>query len=192
MHVEDRHGLGELQRLARRAKDARIRIRLQAVVLAKQGYSAPGIAELLGSSRRSVQQWVQHYNRIGVDRLADQGGRGRRCKLSHRQQERLRERIDNGSLADDRVCVLRGKDLQAILQKEFGVLYELTAVYALLHRMGYSCLMPRPQHRKADPEAQEAFKKTPLLRSNQSEPLTPNRKCRSGFRMRPASGSKVR
>ena len=29
MHVEDRHGLGELQELARRAKDPRVRIRLQ-------------------------------------------------------------------------------------------------------------------------------------------------------------------
>jgi hypothetical protein len=32
------------------------------------------------------------------------------------------------------------------------------AVYDLLHRLGYSDLMPRPQHEDANPEVQEFFK----------------------------------
>jgi len=38
--------------------------------------------------------------------------------------------------------------------------YRLSGVYALLHRLGYRCLMPRPRHPKADSQAQEAFKKS--------------------------------
>ena len=34
----------------------------------------------------------------------------------------------------------------------------LQAVYDLLHRLGYSDLMPRPQHEDANPEVQEFFK----------------------------------
>jgi len=32
------------------------------------------------------------------------------------------------------------------------------AMYDLLHRLGYSSLMPRPQHEQANPEVQEFFK----------------------------------
>lgn len=55
MHVEDRHGLDELRREARSQTDARMRIRLQAIVLAKQGRTAEEIAEALDASRRPVQ-----------------------------------------------------------------------------------------------------------------------------------------
>jgi len=41
------------------------------------------------------------------------------------------------------------------------VRYALSGLYGLLHRLGYSWLVPRPRHPKADPAAQAAFKKTP-------------------------------
>ncbi|MBX6312158.1 MAG: winged helix-turn-helix domain-containing protein [Isosphaeraceae bacterium] len=40
----------------------------------------------------------------------------------------------------------------------FSVLSSLRAVYDLLHRIGYSGLMLRPQHEEADPEMQEFCK----------------------------------
>ena len=40
MHVEFRHGLDELRQLGRAQRDARMRIRVQAIVLAKQGRTA--------------------------------------------------------------------------------------------------------------------------------------------------------
>ena len=59
---------------------------------------------------------------------------------------------------------MRGKDVQRILAKEFGKLRKIGAVYNLLHNLGYESLVPRPQHVHADPEAQEAFKKSSLSR----------------------------
>jgi len=54
MHVEDRHGWDELRRVARGQRDARMRMRLQGVLLAGQGRTAEEIAEALGASRRAV------------------------------------------------------------------------------------------------------------------------------------------
>ncbi len=51
-------------------------------------------------------------------------------------------------------------DVQRILKQEFGKVRCLSAVYNLLHAIGYNDLMPRPQHKDADPVAQDAFKKT--------------------------------
>jgi transposase len=44
------------------------------------------------------------------------------------------------------------------------VKYTLDGIYPLLHRLGYSCLAPRPRHEKQDLAAQRAF-------SEQSAPL---------------------
>ncbi len=168
MYVEDRHGIDELRGLVRKARDGRLRTRLQALVLAQQGHTAVHTAELLGMSRRMVQKWVQRYNEDGLAGLSDRSGRGRTYKLSEDQRLQLQQRIEAGPREEDGVCTLRGTDIQEILEQEFGVLYHLNGVYALLHRLGYSCLMPRPRHRKTDPKVQTAFKKKSLSRSRRS------------------------
>jgi transposase len=78
---------------------------------------------------------------------------------------RLRARLDAGPTEADKVCTLRGKDVQRILAEEMGVKLSLNAAYATLHRLGYSCLAPRPRHEKQDLAAQEKFKTeaAPLL-----------------------------
>jgi transposase len=104
---------------------------------------------------------VRWYNDGGIASLRDEGGRGRRRPLDDEAQQHLRARLDAGPTdADGGVCTLRGLDVQRILREEFGKVRCLSAVYNLLHAIGYNDLMPRPQHREADPAAQEAFKKS--------------------------------
>lgn len=192
MHVEALHGLDELRRLARVQHDARMRIRLQAIVLARQGRTAVEIAETLGASRRPVQEWVRRYNLSGVEGLQHRPGQGRPEKLSSEERDLFVARLESGPQIGDQVCTLRGRDLQRILKDEFGKLYHLNGVYALLHRLGYSCLMPRPKHRKADLEAQETFKKTSAHKSKRSARPIPMSASKSGSRMKRASASKAR
>ncbi len=71
MHVAEHHSLLELQRLVRRQTDARLLLRLQMVLLARQGRTAPQIAEILAVSRRGVQIWVARYNAHGLEGLAE-------------------------------------------------------------------------------------------------------------------------
>jgi transposase len=130
------------------------------VILALEGYTAPAIARSLSSSRRVCQLWVQRYNEQGLEGLRDKPGRGRPPLLSSAERERFKQRIDAGPTPEDGVCTLRGKDLQRILKEEFGKVRSLDTVYLLLHQLGYSSLVPRPQHRRADPAAQEVFKKS--------------------------------
>jgi transposase len=164
MHVEPHHSVDELQTFARDQDDATLRSRVQAIVLARQGMTAPQVAKAVGYSRRRVQGWVHQYNVGGLAALADKPRKGRACKLSEAQRQALAARLDAGPRPEDGVCTLRGEDVRRIVEKEFNVMYKLSAIYPLLHRLGYSCLMPREQHPQADPQAQEAFKKTPLTR----------------------------
>lgn len=160
MHVVGHRSLDELKRQARAEKDVRVAKRIQMVVLAIEGYTAPAIAQSVGYSRRVCQQWVARYNASGPEGLQDKTGRGRPPLLTPEEQERFRKRLDAGPTEEDRVCTFRGVDAQRILEEEFGKVRSLDAVYYLLHQLGYSSLVPRPQHRQADPEAQETFKKS--------------------------------
>ena len=132
--------LKELKRLVRIEKHADRRDRLRAVVLAIEGEDSPSIARLLGRSRRQVQHWAYAYR-----------GRGRGR--------------DAGPTSPDKACALRGKDVQRILREEFGVTRSPTAADHNLHRLGCSCLAPRPRHEKQDLQAQRQFKydSAPLL-----------------------------
>jgi transposase len=92
MHVEAHEPVGELRRHAKSQRDARMRIRLQAVVLAREGKTAPDIASSLGAARRPVQEWVARYNRRGVEGLRDGEHTGRPPRLAADRHDQLKAR----------------------------------------------------------------------------------------------------
>ena len=157
MQVSLRIPLEELEKHERQEMDAKLAKRLRVVILAIRGYTAPAIAMSLGLSRRVVQRWVYRYNDEGIVGLEDRRGNRRGGALTAEQEELLRQRLDAGATPADKVCSLRGADMQSILQQEFGIWRCLSATYGLLHRLGYSYLRPRPKHHKADPKTQADF-----------------------------------
>lgn len=158
MHIVDHDPLDRLQEAARGHRNTRTWPRVRAIILAKQGDSAAQIARALGVSRRAVQAWAAAYNRGGLEGLPDRPHPGRDPILPRDQEARFRERIDAPPRPEDGVCELRGADIRRILEEEFAARYTPDGVYKLLHRLGYSDLMPRPSHPEADPEAQAFFK----------------------------------
>src|SRR3954449_3467956 len=158
MYVEDRDSLERLQEAAKQCRKNRAGPRVQALVLAKQGDTAPHIARALGVSRRAVQTWVAAYNRNGLGALPDRPRPGRAPILPRTEEGRFLERIDAPPRPEDGVCTLRGADIRRILEQEFDARYSPDGVYKLLHRLDYSSLMPRPQHEDADEQLQAIFK----------------------------------
>jgi len=186
-HPED---LERLRQRSRQQRDAKQRDRYRAVVLALEGHSAPQIARTLARSRRFVQLWGYAYRDQGLDAIGPKRQPGCPSKLPKAQEQAFQERLRADPTETDGVCTLRRKDIRRILQEEFGVEYSLAGVYDLLHRLGFSCLAPRPRHRKNDPAAmQQWVEQVPLLsRSRPSNiPASPSR---SGSRTKPKSASK--
>ncbi len=154
-----------LRALIRPERNATQRDRLRAALLAVEGREAPAIAESLSRSRRFVQRWAYAYRDGGIEALAVKRQPGRPPRLRPPHEAAFLSRIEAGpTQADGGVCTLRGRDAVRILEAEFGVRYSLGGAYDLLHRLNYSCLRPRPRHRKSDPAAQEKFRAdAPLL-----------------------------
>jgi transposase len=192
VEVTGSHSEQALQKLVDREKRADIACRLRTVLLAKQGFTAPEIAILIGLSRRSVQFWVARYNDEGLDGLKNKLGRGRKPAFTAEQESRLCQRLDTAPKTEDGVCSLRGKDVQRILEVEFGKVRSLNAVYALPHKLGYSSLSPRPINPRSDPVAQDDFKKSSRKNLRKSKESTPAADSKSSSRMKQDSGSKGR
>jgi transposase len=181
MYVRSPDVLPKLKELERMERDATRSKRLRIIILAMQGWTAPAIAMSVGLSRRDCQAWVRRFNEEGLPGLEDREGGGRPAPLTAEQQEQIQQRLNAGPRPEDRVCSLRGVDIQSLLATEFGVLRSLSAVYNLLHRLGYSYLRPRPRHRKADPQAQAAFKEQLPQQLEEIARSHPNRRLRIFF-----------
>ncbi len=173
MNVNSRHTTDELRILYHTEKNAKLAQRIQGVYLASKGLTCPEIMAVTGTGRRTVQQWVHKYNKQGIVGLKDKPRPGKPTTLPRTKELEFRHRIEAGPTKADGVSVLNGPVIRRILEHEFGVLYSKQGLYDLLHRLGYSCLCPRPEHENANPQLQAEFKKTSprrWIQSNQSIP----------------------
>lgn len=159
MKVMAHDTLEELQAAVRRAADADERDRVRMVMHASEGDTGAAIAQRLGCTDRAVRKWIHRYNEGGLAGLKDLPRSGRPRHLELAKEDEVRRRLEAGARVEDGVCALRGADVRRILEEEFGARYSLSGTYVVLHRLGYSSLMPRPQHPEADSAAQEEFEK---------------------------------
>ncbi len=148
-----------------RESNSKQRDRYRAVLLAMDGLEGEEIAERVGRSPRFVDEWAGRYRKGGVDALVPRKQTGRPPKLTAEQERLLKARLDAGPRESDGVCTLRGRDVCRIIEEDFGVVHTLGGIYDVLRRLGYSSLMPRPRHRKNDPQAMQQFVESsaPLL-----------------------------
>ncbi len=171
MNVKTHHTSNQLRKMYKIESNPRLSHRIHGVYLANKGHTCPEIMQIMGASRRAIQQWVQKYNNGGIETLKDKPRPGKPTTLPRRMEKKFCRRIVSGPSKQDGVSVLNGPAIKRLLEREFTVVYSLWGVYDLLHRLGYSCLCPRPQHENTDPKAHAEFKKTcprSWITSNQS------------------------
>lgn len=146
---------------AGRTRDARGARRMLAIALVLEGVDRKTAAETCGMDRQTLRDWVHRYNAEGLTGLANRPSSGRRPRLSAEQKAELATWVESGPDPEcDGVVRWRRRDLQRRIEREFGVVIHERTVGKQLRALGLRRLVPRPKHPKADPAAQEAFKKT--------------------------------
>jgi transposase len=160
--------------------DAKQRDRYRAVLIAGEGL--PGRPELqreeivatLDRSRQFIDRWIRRYRTDGIDALVPKRQPGAKPKLTAQEQQELCAMLEAGPDPDEGLAAYNGPILREKIERRFGKVYSLNGVYALLHRLGYNDLMPRPKHPDTDPAALEEFKKKNSPRSGRrSRPPIP-------------------
>lgn len=145
--------------------NAKQRDRYRAVLIAGEGLAERSelyreqIAATLRRSRQFVDQWIGRYRTGGIDALVPKRQPGAKPKLTGQEQQELCAMLDAGPDSGEGLAAYNGPILREKIKQRFGKVYSLNGVYALLHRLGYNDLMPRPKHPGTDPAALEEFKK---------------------------------
>ena len=163
--VRDELDAADLRRAAARSRDANAARRMLALGLVVEGASRATAARSCGMDRQSLRDWVHRYNGEGLEGLSDRPRSGRPSLLTPTQMAELEQVIAAGpDPAVDGVVRWRCVDLQRVVDERFEVEIAERTMAKLVHKLGFSRLSPRPRHPKADVAAQEAYKKTSLLR----------------------------
>lgn len=127
------HDNATLGKLIRKEKNARMKLKLLAVLHFQDGKSRYQIADFLKVSRTSVNRWISLYLSNGLEGLKDKPHSGRPTILNQEQLLQLKRYVDNSNHRCEK-RKLTGGDIQLYIEKQFGVKYEISSVYKLIER----------------------------------------------------------
>lgn len=144
-----------------RSDESRYDHRLHGVLLVAQGLSCSKVAELLGHTTKTIENWVNQFNSDGFSGLRDEKHTGRPSKISAAYLEKINGdiRLDpqdfgyNQNLWD-------GKLLSHHIKMKYEISLSVRQCQRLFHKLDFRQRIPRPISSKSDPIKQEAFKKT--------------------------------
>ncbi|WP_456479158.1 helix-turn-helix domain-containing protein, partial [Nautilia sp.] len=80
LKVRDYHTIKELRREIRDSKDGRYSLRIQCIILKKEGKSTKEIQQTLLISRDTISRWIRRYNEKGLEGLKSKKPSGRKEK----------------------------------------------------------------------------------------------------------------
>ena len=146
-----------LQRALKRESNAKMRQRIQMVLLRESGMTQPEIANATGVSLSTVNRAHMAYDREGIKALKPKpiGGRQRE-NMTLSEEKALLARFGRAAGAGE---MLNIHDLKAAYEEAIGHPTSDSTVYNVLNRHDWRKLMPRPFHPDRDLEAQNNYKK---------------------------------
>jgi len=150
----------ELEARYKSSHDVHERQKWQMLWLVSRRKTTREIADFLGVHPQTVRECVCHYNEQGEDSIADKRKLARGGPppvLDEAGLQALNEALkaphpDGGLWNGPKVSAWIGAWVGRTVSDYTGWKY--------LHKLGWSVQSPRPQSSKADPAAQEAFKKS--------------------------------
>jgi transposase len=158
--VEWQETENELYALFAAAIDVNKRQKLQFLWLVRTGNSLRKSSQTAAINERTGQRYLKWYREGGVENVLKRqhgGDRGQQASfLTKEQQAALKAEADAGKLK----TVWEGIEW---VKKEYEVEYSYEGMRGVFKRLRLKKKVPRKQHIKSDPQAQDAWKKGGLL-----------------------------
>ena len=161
--------LSALKREAEKDGAHRVARRIHAVLLNDQQRTSSEIAQLLEAPRSKVSLWLAQYEAHGWEALLEGHRSGRPKQLGSAHLSQLDHIIDRGPIAYGFSSgVWTSPMIAQVIEEEFAVRYHAGHVRKILHTMGFSVQRPRRKLAKADPVAQDRWRRYtyPRLKKN--------------------------
>jgi transposase len=129
----------KLLALAKQVPEARIGIKIAALLLVLEGQPPGRVNAMLGLSRMTLERWINGVNREGIQALLPAPKPGRPTQLTSAVRQRLERDLEK----PPREFGLQraswdGPTLVVYLKKHFGVTLKVRQAQYWLHRLDYS------------------------------------------------------
>jgi transposase len=129
--------------------DKNEKLRLQALLLVKNGLSPAKVAEDFSVHRSTVHRWMKRAEEEGLYDLKCKPGRGVKSFLSVEQLSELSKALSKPIPTDDGYS--RGwqtKDAIQFVREKFGILYSESGMRQIIKDLGLSKITCRPRSKK--------------------------------------------
>ena len=162
LEISDREIMGlAIQQEISRSEEARYDHRLHGVLLVCRGLSCYEVGDLFGQHSTTIQRWVRSFEKNGFAGLADGERPGRPSSLTAEQWELMnhdlrRQPRDLGYQQN----LWDGKLLSHHVRQSYGVALGVRQCQRIFRQLGFRMRKPRPMIAHANPEVQDAFKKS--------------------------------
>jgi transposase len=158
LRIPPHQSLDELEQRYRRAQDPVARSQWQMVWLLSSGTPTAEVARVTGYSVNWVREVARRYREEGPAGIGDRrhGNPGAAPLLDASQQAALRAALA-GPAPDGGVWTCRS--VAAWIGEQIGRPVDPARGWEWMRRQGFTPQRPRPRETRADPAAQEAFKK---------------------------------
>lgn len=144
-------------------KDEKIALKLKAIIAAAK-YPIATVAEIFLVTAETIWRWGTTYRTNGLDGLYPKPRRPKPSKLTSAQKAEILSWLDAGKTAQGEHIHWTLERLRHSISERFGVTLGINTIWVWLRKEKLKLKVPRPQHYKADKQAQESFKKNSLHR----------------------------
>lgn len=144
--------------ISRKEQNPKNRVRLIAMAHIQDGKTLKQVAEALKFHWSTIQTWLRNFRNFGIERLYVKTTKAKSCKIPIVAEiwiEKFLTMLSSQHTGGH----ITGKQLQAIIKKEFSIKCCLQTIYNTLHRLKFSWITSRSKHPKSDAEIQELYKK---------------------------------
>jgi transposase len=150
----------EIKALFNKEDKYKIGLRLYAVYQVSLGKPSRQLEELYNTSFKQILNWVDRFEKEGVDGLKDKSGRGRKAGLSNEELAELKEIVLEKSPTEFGYNseTWSGPIVLEVIKKQYKIEYKIAQVYNILKKMGLSYQKSKGYYPEADKEKQELFK----------------------------------
>ena len=144
-------------------KDHVLCTRLQAII-STETQPIQTVAFVIGISRMTLWRWIRKFRLLGISGLYDKPKGHKASRLGKKEREVISKWLNEGRDSKGKPIHWTLPKLKVSIKNELGMEVGKTSLWRTLKNMGFVMKVPRPVHAKADPLAQDEFKKKQLKR----------------------------
>lgn len=149
----------KLYEIAKKEQKVRLKRRITAIAMIAEGkLSREEIARQLKTDSDRIRVWLTRYNEQGLDGMKEKSGRGRKPTMTQRQETAFKRALKRSPRASGvSTNFWTGRAAKELLEQRGWFYGNLSGVYAIIHRLGFTLQTPAKQSLETDPVKERQF-----------------------------------